>query len=81
MKPLALSLVAALFVAPSAAHAEPPTADEGEVLVLEELLVEGTIESPDAFYVLNRARLGDDVLELRTSFLPAVIETANSPLF
>src|SRR5690606_15295104 len=40
MKPLALSLVAALFVAPSAAHAEPPTADEGEVLVLEELLVE-----------------------------------------
>jgi hypothetical protein len=80
MKPLALALV--FFAAPSIAQAEEPASGEsGDVLVLEELLVEGTIETPDAFYILNRARLGDDVLELRTSFLPAVIESANGDIF
>ncbi len=60
-----------------AAEVERPNA----VIELEEMLVEGEIEQPNAFYILNRTRLGHEVLDLRTSFLPEVVESVQGDPF
>jgi hypothetical protein len=52
-----------------------------DVIELEEMLVEGEIERPNAFYILNRTRLGYEVLDLRTSFLPEVVDSVHGDPF
>lgn len=42
------------------------------VIQLEEIVIEGRVQKPNAFYILNRSNLGYEVLELRTSFLRKV---------
>ncbi len=54
---------------------------DGRVIELEEMLVEGEIERPNAFYILNRTRLGYEVLDLRTSFLPEVVDSVQGEPF
>src|SRR5690606_30609398 len=82
MSPRATAVLLLALLAPAGvARAQDPAPRAGEVLVLEEMLVEGTIETPNAFYILNRARLGDDVLELRTSLLPLVVDSVERAPF
>jgi hypothetical protein len=56
-------------------------APAGDVIQLDELVVEGEIEKPNAFYILNRTRFGYEVLDLRTSFLPDVVDSVQGDPF
>ncbi|MDH4282440.1 MAG: hypothetical protein OEV36_07290 [Myxococcales bacterium] len=51
------------------------------VIQLEEIVIEGRVQKPNAFYILNRSNLGYEVLELRTSFLDKVIQSVQKEPF
>lgn len=45
------------------------------VIQLEEIRIEGRVQKPNAFYILNRANLGYEVLDLRTSFVREIVDS------
>ncbi len=51
------------------------------VIQLEEIVIEGRVQKPNAFYILNRSNLGYEVLELRTSFLRKVVRSVQKEPF
>jgi len=51
------------------------------VIQLEEIVIEGRVQKPNAFYILNRSNLGYEVLELRTSFLREVVRSVQEEPF
>ena len=78
------AIVGAAFwlLAPSG-HAEAQAARgrQPRVIQLDEIRIEGRVQKPNAFYILNRSNLGYEVLDLRTSFLREVIRTVQSEPF
>jgi hypothetical protein len=75
---LALTLVAASMttvLAQGAKRRQP------RVIQLEEIVIEGRVQKPNAFYILNRSNLGYEVLELRTSFLRKVVRSVQKEPF
>lgn len=80
------SLMAALVVGLSAAAA---TAQEGDnrrtrprkVIRIEETRIEGRIQKPQAFYILQRSNLNFEGLELKNSFVPKIIESVEKAPF
>ncbi|MGB5267794.1 MAG: hypothetical protein WBN30_14460 [Polyangiales bacterium] len=75
---LALMLVA---MAASAALAQGAKKRQPRVIQLEEIVIEGRVQKPNAFYILNRSNLGYEVLELRTSFLRKVVRSVQKEPF
>ena len=51
------------------------------VIQLEEIVIEGRVQKPNAFYILNRSNLGYEVLELRSSFLREVVKSVQEEPF
>ena len=51
------------------------------VIQLEEIVIEGRVQKPNAFYILNRSNLGYEVLELRTSFVREVLKSVQEEPF
>lgn len=51
------------------------------VIQLEEITIEGRVQKPNAFYILNRSNIGYEVLDLRTSFLREVIRSVQKEPF
>jgi len=51
------------------------------VIQLEEITIEGRVQKPNAFYILNRSNLGYEVLDLRTSFLRDVVKSVQHEPF
>ena len=87
---LALVLVTATGVTASAQDTNPPPAEGGRrggrrgpqrVIRLEEITIEGRIQKPNAFFVLQRSNLGFAVLDLRTSFVPEIIRSVGREPF
>ncbi|MDH3655033.1 MAG: hypothetical protein OEN21_12245 [Myxococcales bacterium] len=76
---LALMLVAATASAGLAQRAKNKR--QPRVIQLEEIVIEGRVQKPNAFYILNRSNLGYEVLELRTSFLRKVVRTVQKEPF
>ncbi|MDH3817773.1 MAG: hypothetical protein OES21_04115 [Myxococcales bacterium] len=76
-------LLALLFVAMSttAALAQGGKKRQPRVIQLEEIVIEGRVQKPNAFYILNRSNLGYEVLELRTSFLREVVRSVQKEPF
>jgi hypothetical protein len=75
---LALTLVAGSMttvLAQGAKRRQP------RVIQLEEIVIEGRVQKPNAFYILNRSNLGYEVLELRTSFLREVVRSVQKEPF
>jgi hypothetical protein len=54
---------------------------EPKVIQLEEIKIEGRVQKPNAFYILNRSNLGYEVLDLRTSFVRDVVRAVQSDAF
>jgi hypothetical protein len=52
-----------------------------KVIQLEEIQIEGRVQKPNAFYILNRSNLGYEVLDLRTSFLRDVVRSVQRDPF
>ena len=52
-----------------------------KVIELEEIKIEGRVQKPNAFYILNRSNIGYQVMELRTSFLQQVVRSVRSEPF
>ncbi|MET0342761.1 MAG: hypothetical protein ABW252_17270 [Polyangiales bacterium] len=52
-----------------------------KVIQLEEITIEGRVQKPNAFYILNRSNLGYEVLDLRTSFLRDVVKSVQHDPF
>jgi hypothetical protein len=78
-------LAIALFVASAAAvgHAQARgrAGREPRVIQLDEIRIEGRVQKPNAFYILNRSNLGYEVLDLRTSFVREVVRTVQTEPF
>jgi len=76
-------LLALLLVAMSttAALAQGGKKRQPRVIQLEEIVIEGRVQKPNAFYILNRSNLGYEVLELRTSFLREVVRSVQKEPF
>jgi hypothetical protein len=75
---LALLLIA---VSATAALAQGGRKRQPRVIQLEEIVIEGRVQKPNAFYILNRSNLGYEVLELRTSFLRKVVRSVQKEPF
>jgi len=52
-----------------------------KVIRLGEFKIEGTIQKPQAFYILQRSNLNFEGLELKNSFLPKIVESVNKAPF
>ncbi|HJL42358.1 MAG TPA: hypothetical protein RMG48_13740 [Myxococcales bacterium LLY-WYZ-16_1] len=51
------------------------------VIRLEETRIEGRIQKPQAFYILQRSNLNFEGLELKNSFIPKIIESVEDEPF
>jgi hypothetical protein len=81
---LVLGALGALTFASSTAAAQDRGAAgkrKPKVIQLEEITIEGRVQKPNAFYILNRSNLGYEVLDLRTSFLRDVVRSVQSEPF
>jgi len=78
MLPLA---IATMF----AVSAISPNADaqsrRRKVIRLETVKVEGRIQKPQAFYILQRSNLNFEGLELKNSFVPKIIKSVEAAPF
>lgn len=48
---------------------------------LEEIRIEGTVQKPNAFYILNRSSIGYEVLDLRNTFTREVVRSVQREPF
>lgn len=51
------------------------------IITLDEIVIEGQVQRPNAFYILNRSSLGYEVLDLRTSFTREIIRSVTEEPF
>ena len=51
------------------------------IITLDEIVIEGQVQRPNAFYILNRSSLGYEVLDLRTSFTREIIRSVTDEPF
>jgi len=51
------------------------------VIQLDEIRIEGRVQKPNAFYILNRSNLGYEVMDLRTSFVREVVRSVQRDPF
>ena len=76
-----LGALAVLVSSVSLAHAQDRGKRKPRVIQLEEITIEGRVQKPNAFYILNRSNLGYEVLDLRTSFLRDVVRSVQRDPF
>jgi len=62
------------------ASAETP-APAHKVIRLEAIKVEGRIQKPQAFYILQRSTLNFEALELKESFVPKILKSIDDKPF
>ena len=51
------------------------------VIQLEEIHIEGRVQKPNAFYILNRSSIGYEVLDLRTHFTREIVRSVQREPF
>ncbi len=77
---VALALVISLA---GTAHAQDKKRDKGRarVIQIEALKVEGQIQKPEAFYILQKGEVNFKGLDPKKSFLPEIIESVEKEPF
>ncbi|WP_053233616.1 hypothetical protein [Sandaracinus amylolyticus] len=82
---LGLGLFGAVLFAPTDAEAQARgggrAARQPRVIQLDEIRIEGRVQKPNAFYILNRSSIGYEVLDLRTSFTREVVRSVQREPF
>ncbi len=76
----AIMIGAALFLGGVVAQAER-SRRQGGVIRLEEITIEGRVQKPNAFYVLQRSSLGFEQSQTEQSFVREVIDSVNNDPF
>lgn len=74
----AVLVLAMLFSFSAWAQEEPRRRN---VIRLSETTIEGRIQKPQAFYILQRSNLNFQGLELKRSFIPKIIESVEDAPF
>jgi len=74
-----VAAVAVALALPSGALAGEPK--KRKVIRLETITVEGRIQKPQAFYILQRSNLNFDELDRNESFLPKVVKSVDKDPF
>lgn len=59
----------------------PSLGAQRKVIRLEAIKVEGRIQKPQAFYILQRSNLNFEGLELKQSFIPKIIRSVEERPF
>ena len=77
----ALALLGASIGLARPARAQGRRRGEPRVIQLDEIHIEGRVQKPNAFYILNRSNLGYEVMDLRTSFVRDIIESVQDEPF
>ena len=54
---------------------------ESRVITIDALVVEGKIQKPEAFYILQRSNLNVEALELKKSFIPLIVDSVEKDPF
>lgn len=78
---MAGALLAMASLGASTAEAQSSRGRAPRVIQLDEIRIEGRVQKPNAFYILNRSNLGYEVLDLRTSFVREVIRSVQGEPF
>ena len=77
---VAIALATASLSVGGAARAEEARR-EGGVIRLEEITIEGRVQKPNAFYVLQRSSLGFEQANVEQSFVREVVDSVNRDPF
>lgn len=74
---------AALAAVPLASYAQDKgkAKKEGGTYVLEEIVIEGRVQKPQAFYILQRSNFGFDVMVLVTEYSGAIKDSVKTDVF
>ena len=75
------SLVVMSSVAWAQAPATAPTAKKKKVIRLDAITVEGRIQKPQAFYILQRSTLNFDELNRAETFVPKIVKSIERDAF
>ncbi len=75
-----MALVAFLFASPALAQ-NKRTKRSPRIITLGEQLIEGTIQKPEAFYILQRSELNFKGLEPKKSFIPLILKSVEKEPF
>lgn len=51
------------------------------VIQLDEIRIEGRVQKPNAFYILNRSSIGYEILDLRESFTREILRSVQNEPF
>ena len=73
---LGAALFALLWQTPAAAEAQ-----KRKKIVLSEFVIEGRVQKPQAFLLLQRQNLNFEGLELKRSFVPKIIKSVEKAPF
>ena len=74
-----VTLVMGLMGVTSVAAAQ--TRQPRKVIRIEETRIEGRIQKPQAFYILQRSNLNFEGLQLKNSFVPKIIQSVEKAPF
>ena len=80
MKKLIIGLMA-LGLCSIAVTAQAQTKRARRVIRIQETRIEGRIQKPQAFYILQRSNLNFEGLELKNSFVPKIIKSVDQAPF
>ncbi|HEV3026916.1 MAG TPA: hypothetical protein VG457_05045 [Planctomycetota bacterium] len=80
MLPRALALALSLALVSGAAFAQS-TGKKKKVIRLDAITVEGRIQKPQAFYILQRSNLNFEELNKTESFIPKVVKSVERDPF
>ena len=72
---------AGALIAPGSVEAQSRPRGTPRVIQLDEIRIEGRVQKPNAFYILNRSSIGYEVLDLRTSFTREILRTVQDEPF
>jgi hypothetical protein len=78
---IALGLALGLLVLSAPATDAQRQQRRPRVIQLDEIRIEGRVQKPNAFYILNRSNLGYEVMDLRTSFVREVVRSVQRDPF
>lgn len=74
-------LFALVMASTGSAAAQSRAPRTPHIITLDEFRIEGRVQRPNAFYILNRSSIGYEVLDLRTSFVREIIRSVQGEPF